>query len=40
MSTVDPMHKKPGICHWEETTSFYGLIQRSPLVKPGERQRK
>jgi hypothetical protein len=25
MSTLDLMHKKPSIRHWEETTSFYGI---------------
>jgi hypothetical protein len=25
MSTLDPMHKKPWICYWEETTSFYEI---------------
>jgi hypothetical protein len=35
MSTIDPMHKKPYICHWEETTNFYGVNTTIPIGEIG-----
>jgi hypothetical protein len=40
MSTLDPMHKKPSICHWEETTSFYEINATLPIDQFGRGKEK
>jgi hypothetical protein len=40
MSTLDSMHKKPRICHWEETTNFYGINATLLISEIGREKEK